>query len=240
MNFLDLTLPSPEANLALDEALLDEAEAGRADETLRLWESSRTFVVVGYSRKVHEDVDLDACREAGIPVLRRASGGGTVLQGPGCLNFALILAVRTAPELRTIRGTNDWVLSRMVAALSAIAPDVRHRGISDLALGEKKFCGTAQRRKKSHLLFHGSLLTGLDLSLIERCLRMPPPKDEPDYRRHRTHLEFLTHFAAPAPAIRSAVAAAWGTKGSVASYPRSAVDSLIQERYSRPEWNFKY
>ncbi len=50
MELLELTLATPEENLALDEALLDEAEAaGRPSEVLRLWESILPAVVVGRS-----------------------------------------------------------------------------------------------------------------------------------------------------------------------------------------------
>src|SRR5262245_25566901 len=105
MRFIDLSLSTPEENLALDEALLEAMDlAGSASlrlegEALRLWESPRPFVVLGVSRRIAEDVDREACRKDGVPVLRRASGGGTVLQGPGCLNFSLVLSLESRPEL---------------------------------------------------------------------------------------------------------------------------------------------
>jgi len=37
MNYLDLTLPSPEENLACDEALLELCDEGLGDEVLRVW-----------------------------------------------------------------------------------------------------------------------------------------------------------------------------------------------------------
>jgi lipoate-protein ligase A len=86
MKLLDLTLPTPEENLALDEALLDEADAaGRPLETLRLWEPRQTFVVVGRSSSLEREVRLDRCRERGLPILRRVSGGAAIVAGPGCL-----------------------------------------------------------------------------------------------------------------------------------------------------------
>src|SRR4051794_35022284 len=91
MRFLDLTLPGAAENLALDEALLLEAEAGRAGEVLRVWEWPRPAVVLGSGCRLAEDVDEEACRRDGVPVLRRASGGGTVLLGPGSLCFGLVL-----------------------------------------------------------------------------------------------------------------------------------------------------
>ena len=82
MRLLELTLPSPAENLALDEALLLEHD-GVAVECLRFWESPVHFVALGVSGKMQADVDVDACARDGVPILRRASGGGTVLQGPG-------------------------------------------------------------------------------------------------------------------------------------------------------------
>src|SRR5215475_5161081 len=91
MKWLDLTLPAPEENLACDEALLDLCDDGFDHEILRCWEPQQHFVVVGYSERVEKEVDRAACAARNIPVRRRTTGGGTVLQGPGCLNYSLIL-----------------------------------------------------------------------------------------------------------------------------------------------------
>src|ERR1044071_8582092 len=112
MHVLDLTLPSPAENLALDEALLDAAEAGQGGEVLRFWESPEYFVVVGYANKVDVEVNRVACESKGIPILRRCSGGGTVLQGPGCLNYTLILNIGKSSALQTIPETNCFVMNR--------------------------------------------------------------------------------------------------------------------------------
>src|ERR1039458_3609667 len=93
MRHLDLTIPSPAENLACDEALLDWCESGTGAECLRFWESPEPFVVVGYANKVETEVNVAACEARKIPILRRCSGGGTVAQGPGCLNYALILPI---------------------------------------------------------------------------------------------------------------------------------------------------
>src|SRR5262252_10196626 len=115
MDFCDLTLPSPEENLACDEALLDLAEEGRGDEVLRVWEPRHYFVVLGYSNKAAVEVNLPFCRLHTIPVLRRCTGGGAVLQGPGCLNYSLIL--RAEGDLHNIPSTNNYILKRHQTAL---------------------------------------------------------------------------------------------------------------------------
>ena len=61
-----------------------------------------------------KDVDEPACRADGVPVLRRASGGGTVLLGPGCLCFSLVLRYDRAPGLEDITVSYRHVLVGVV------------------------------------------------------------------------------------------------------------------------------
>ncbi len=144
MRYLDLTLPTAAENLALDEALLEEAEAGGGpNETLRLWEPRQTMVVVGRSSRIAAEVRTDACRELGIPVLRRPSGGAAIVTGPGCLMYALVLSYRLRPELRALSRTHQWVLGTLAAALETHVPGVRCCGTSDLAIDGRKFSGNS-------------------------------------------------------------------------------------------------
>ena len=61
MKYLDLTLPTPEENLACDEALLELCEEGGGDQILRFWESPTYFVALGYANKAESEVNLAAC-----------------------------------------------------------------------------------------------------------------------------------------------------------------------------------
>src|SRR5262245_57428061 len=103
MLLLDLTLPSAAENVALDEALLDAAESGEAqNEVLRLWESPEPLVVVGRSSRVGAEVDLDTCRAGNVPVLRRPSGGAAIVAGPGCLMYSVVLRYAGREHLRLL------------------------------------------------------------------------------------------------------------------------------------------
>jgi lipoate---protein ligase len=234
---LDLTLPSPAANLACDEALLDACEDGLRGEVLRFWEPRDCFVVVGYSNPVASEVNLHACRQAGLPVLRRCSGGGTVLQAPGCLNYSLILQIDSHPALHSIPSANRYIMERHRDALAALlGQPVAVRGITDLALGNLKFSGNAQRRRRRALLFHGTFLFAFDLKLVESFLTIP--SRQPDYREGRPHGRFLTNLEASAAALRDALRACWPAD----SPPRGAPDygRLAAEKYSNNEWNLKF
>src|SRR5262245_22104090 len=111
MQHLELTMPTPAENLALDEALLEWAEEEpREREVLRLWESSEPMVVVGRSSRVQKEVKEPACSERGIPILRRSSGGATIVAGPGCLMYAVVLSMKARPELKDIGRAHAFIL----------------------------------------------------------------------------------------------------------------------------------
>jgi lipoate---protein ligase len=235
MQCLDLTLPTAAENLALDEALLEEAEAAAPRETLRLWESPQAMVVVGRSSRIETEVRVAACREAGIPILRRVSGGAAVVAGPGCLMYALVLSYRLRPHLRVLSQTHRHVLDMLAGTLDPLAPGVRCCGTSDLALDGRKFSGNSVRCRRDHFLYHGTLLYDFPLELIDRCLAMPPRT--PDYRAGRPHGDFVGNLPLKAEAIRRAIVAACGAHESCDCWPKERTARLAAEKYSRPEWN---
>jgi lipoate-protein ligase A len=244
MRHLDLTLPSPAENLACDEALLDWAESGEGAKCLRFWESPEPFVVVGYANKVATEVNVAACKTRRIPILRRCSGGGTVVQGPGCLNYTLVLPITKDGPLHSIAVANQFIMRRNRAA---IEPEVRSqksevrvavRGHTDLAIGGRKFSGNSQRRRKHFLLFHGTFLLNFDLALIGDLLRMP--SKEPDYRESRKHADFLTNINVSAEMLKAALQKAWDADAPLTNPPLEKIKTLARERYLANEWNFKF
>lgn len=238
MNYCDLTLSTPAENLACDEALLDLCEAGECDEVLRLWDPNHYFVAVGYANQAATEVNLEFCREHKIPVLRRCSGGGTVLQGPGCLNYSLVLRSDVRLALQSISGTNDFVLKRHQEALSGLlGATVQKRGHTDLVIGGLKFSGNAQRRRQKAVLFHGSFLLHLDIEMVEKAL--PFPSRQPDYRVGRSHADFLMNLRVPSSLVKRALQNTWGADRPLAPVPYEAISGLVEQKYARDEWNLK-
>ncbi len=239
MKYVDLTFASPAENLACDEALLELAEIGGEGEMLRFWEPGEPFVVVGYANQVATEVDLAECKAHGVQVFRRCTGGGTVLQGRGCLNYSLILRIEGAPELGTITGTNRYILERQQKALAPLlqtSPSIE--GHTDLTLRGVKFSGNAQRRKRKFLIFHGTFLLQFDISLIEKFLRMP--SRQPEYRHDRSHTAFLTNLEVSPASIELALRKVWGASQTIETVPMTMIENLSRTKYSTAEWNFKF
>lgn len=238
MRLFDWTFPDLAANLACDEALLDWRDTEFDDDILRFWEPREHFVVLGYSSRIRADVELPSCRSHRIPVFRRCSGGGAVLQGPGCLNFSLVMRTDGPAPLAGVSGTTRFVMDAHRTALEhLLGGTVAVAGFSDLTTEGLKFSGNAQRRKRRTALFHGTFLLGLDLALVEDVL--PVPERQPAYRRNRRHCEFLTNVPLSARQVKQELAAAWGASQPLSRVPLDRIQKLTRETYATEEWTFR-
>jgi lipoate-protein ligase A len=234
MKYLDLTLPTPAENLALDEAFLELAER-EGDETLRVWESPWPFVVLGLSNHLSREANVDACRELKVEILRRCSGGGTVVQGPGCLSYALALRIDEAGPLATITSTNRFIMETHRQAIETlIGQPVAVRGHTDLETGGRKLSGNAQRRGRRALLFHGTFLYAADLPLLGRVLSHP--SREPDWREGRSHDTFLRNVALTRTQLCSALQQTWQTSGSRDFTGLRSATELLAARHRDAGW----
>ncbi|MEM9186319.1 MAG: lipoate--protein ligase family protein [Planctomycetota bacterium] len=233
-----LTLPTPEENLALDEALLDAAEAGEAGETLRVWESPAPVVVLGRASRATEEAAADACERRGVPVLRRVSGGAAIVAGPGCLMYAVVLSIRARPHLSDLNSAHALVLDRLAEATRLAGVKATRDGISDLVINDnrrRKFSGNSLRVKRDWLLYHGTLLYRFDLELIATLLGTPPR--QPAYRAGRPHDAFVVNLGVDADALRAGLAEAWSVGPAAIDYPANRVAELVRTRYTRDDWN---
>ena len=232
--WLDRTLSGVHENLALDEALLVEADQVGGSATVRVWELATIAVVLGASCRLHEAVNLDACRADGVPIARRCSGGGAVVIGPGALNVSVIVPTESAPI--AVDEAQRWVLGRIADRLRELGQPVEVRGSGDLALGGRKFSGSAQRRLKRTMLVHASILFALPAERIARYLG-DPPKRQPDYRDGRPHEEFVTTIPLERDTIVDACRAAWDAEPRDGDEIRIAyVEKLVATKYADPAW----
>ncbi|HEY3467105.1 MAG TPA: lipoate--protein ligase family protein [Amycolatopsis sp.] len=222
----------PAENLAFDEALLRVAPES---PVLWLWRNP-ICVVVGRGQRIAREVRIEECARDGVPVLRRASGGGTVFHDPGNLNVTLVLPGPTDRPLETL----GQVMSAAVDQLGLV-PRIGDRG---LFVGDAKLCGFAVFRTKGVLLAHSTLLVETSASLVGRYLTSAPPDPRP-LDSHRSPVASLAeHGLRPGfPAVEAAVrAAASHLLGTLVPRPPTAAElarqrSLLHTRYHYPSWH---
>ena len=231
---------TPEENIAFDELLLEKAEKGETGETLRFWSSRGHFIVTGRSSKVADDCHLRSCHRNNVRIIRRISGGGTVLQGAGCLNYSLVLSYDRDPDYRNISTSYRSILGGIMDTLKPKGVDAGFAPLSDLTLDGKKFSGNAQARKHRYFLHHGTFLYDFDLEIMRMFLKHPGR--EPAYRKKRAHEEFLTNIPLSGDELKDVVAGAFCPTG-VSSWEPSSKDitrlgELVRKKFTCDSWNY--
>lgn len=160
-------------------------------------------VILGSANDADLEVNLKACADLGVPVLRRYGGGGTVVLYPGCVVVSIGCWVKdqfnNSRYFKSINHALITALSKEWPAMQALG----QAGISDIVFGEKKVAGTSLFRSRNYLLYQASILVDLDVQLMGKLLRHPTR--EPDYRRGRPHSDFLTGLRDFDPSVTSPV-----------------------------------
>lgn len=201
---LDVKPRNPFLALALDEALCLHMKRSDYAGGIRLW-SNPYSIIFGRTCVPAENLadsfptparasHKKSVWSASPAVCRRPSGGGTVLHGPGNLNYSIFVSLNRFPELFSLRHSYEMLLNLVARSLAAQGFRSEMRGQSDLVLhderGTYKISGNAQFRKHGVIVLHGTLITRPDLvDMIELYLKHPPK--EPEYRAGRAHGAFV-------------------------------------------------
>jgi lipoate-protein ligase A len=112
-----------------------------------------------------------------------------------------VLSLEARPELHDVALSYELILGRVAGALG-----VQRRGLSDLALGDRKISGNSQRRGRRALLHHGTILYNFDIDCIGRFLK--EPDRQPSYRSGRRHSDFMANLSMPVERITERIAEA--------------------------------
>ena len=129
------------------------------DEVFLLWQNSPA-VIVGCYQNICREVRVPLLRELHIPVVRRMSGGGTVYHDLGNVNYTYITPMDGPMDY-------DRCLRPVIDALNDIGVPARRNRTCDIAIGDGKISGSAQRGANGRLLHHGTLLFQSDLTVLD-------------------------------------------------------------------------
>jgi lipoate-protein ligase A len=192
--------PSPHALALAGVDLLNASPP-----VVRVDEAGEIAVVLSRSRDPRREVFLERCADDSVPVVVRPSGGGAVVLAPGTVAASVVLPAAAAerfpePHFRRLCGA-------VAAALSGCGVrGISMRGVSDLCLSDRKIAGSSLRLWRERLLFQIAVLVDSDTDLLERYLRHP--SREPEYRRGRSHRDFVTSLRAAGFRLTAAEASA--------------------------------
>jgi len=204
--------------------------------TLSFMRPSRPYVGLGYHRRL-EEADIEACREAGLPVFRRMVGGGVVYLDEHQQFFQIILPVGSVPRSRG-RALRQ-LLSPAVTAFRAVGVAAEMDDDVEIVVGEAKICGHGAAQIDDAVVVVGNLIERFDHAAAARVLALP---DEVRAEVARLMERFVAATPADSAAFRSAAVAAYGealglepAAGGPAAYERERLREL-DDRFRSEAW----
>lgn len=168
----------PQVNIGREEWLAKQVSQGLLGPIITTYINSKC-VVLGRSNKIEQWVYKDRCDEKKIPIIRRMTGGGTVVHHKYNLNYGFIL-----PRSLFVTGNiskplmiEHFCRDIVISALSYFDINAQATGISDITVNGLKISGNAMWMSKSAILHHGTILFKSYMKEMEYLLPIPPNRD---------------------------------------------------------------
>jgi lipoate---protein ligase len=238
---LELDLPSA-GHMALDEVLLDAVAAGRRPPILRFWGWTEPTLVVGSNQAVANELDLPAVERHGFAVVRRLSGGGTMLAEPGrTITWSLVTPVGPVARMSFVESfahLDRWA----VDTLRSLGVDAGYRPINDIVSPSGKIAGAAQARRRGALLHHVTMAYSMDPALLSELIRLGRPavsdRGVRSAEKRVSPLDAL--ITLPRGEVVAALAATSGAgPGRLDPAELEAASALAASKYARHDWTYR-
>jgi lipoate-protein ligase A len=224
-------------NMAIDEALLESV--GEVP-ILRTYGWRPAAVSIGYFQSMNEEVDVPKCREIGVDIVRRLTGGGAVLH-ENELTYSFIS--RRYPQ--NIVESYKWICDAIVISINRLGFDASFVPLNDIVIAGKKVSGNAQTRRKGVLLQHGTILLDVNVDKMFSVLKVPSEKLRDkiikDVKERVTSLAGTT-YDDMATSLKASFAAKFEAKliaDTLCTEEISHARWLAERKYSNNEWNLR-
>ena len=153
-----------------------------------LWIPDKTYIVLGASNKADIAVEESLAIKDNITVMKRRTGGQTVMLTPNNLIISAVITDESIMKPKDVFNNFNDIIMGVIQKDHNVKFSTR--GISDIALGDKKIMGSSMYRGKGKLFYHAVLNYNEPPSTFQKYLKHP--SIEPDYRKGRMHDEFVT------------------------------------------------
>ena len=230
--------------MAIDEAV-SEAVANGMQPTIRFWRWKPSAVSIGYFQSMNDEISLDVCKELGVDVVRRRTGGGAVYHDyDGEITYSII-----APEWMFPKGIHESyniICGWVVAGLKQLGINAQFVPINDIVADGKKISGNAQTRRNGVLLQHGTILYDLDIRKMFSLLKVSQEKISDKMvkavEERVTRLLNFGNFSLDEcyqALLKGFVDGKVWEFGKLSDGELKRAEELAKIRYSTQEWNFK-
>lgn len=152
----------PFFNHAVEEYIINNFD----EEIFMLW-INKPAILIGRNQNTMSEIELDYVKDNNIEVVRRLSGGGTVYNDYGIMNFSFI----TYKDSNPLNDGFEKFAKPVIEALRSLGVNAEFTGRNDILIEGKKICGNAQYSTKDKILHHGTLLYDGNMENLKYALK---------------------------------------------------------------------
>jgi lipoate-protein ligase A len=165
-------------NMAIDEAILTARIEGHVADTLRFYRWEPSAVSVGKFQSVENEVQMENCKQLGVDIVRRITGGGTVYHDAEDEITYSLVASKESLKAEEIADVYERIYTGLTRALNmlGVAADFNEgssKACPNLTVKGRKISGSAQCHRRGVVLQHGTILTNVNLEKMFTYLRVP-------------------------------------------------------------------
>jgi len=175
--FIGLESQDAGMNMAIDEAIMNSRRNNKVKDTFRLYRWKPSAVSIGFFQSIADEVNLQACTNYGVEVVRRITGGGAVYHDfDGEITYSLIAGVDNPKIPTDILKSYEVLCEGLVLGLKNLGLSARFHPVNDILVDGKKISGNAQTRKNGIILQHGTLLIDVNVNKMFELLKVTDEK----------------------------------------------------------------
>jgi lipoate-protein ligase A len=174
---IDTRIEDAPTQMSIDEAIAKARLKENNPNTIRLYRWNPSAVSIGYFQSIEKEVNIQSCKELGIDIIRRITGGGAVYHDyDGEITYSLVAPVNSPKIPANILDSYSMICGAIVNGLMELGIDAEFKPINDIVAGTQKISGNAQTRRYGVILQHGTILVDSDIDTMFKVLRVSDTK----------------------------------------------------------------
>jgi lipoate-protein ligase A len=174
---IDMRIEDAPTQMAIDEAIAMARIKEKTPNTIRLYRWNPSAVSIGYFQSVEKEVNLPACEEHGVDVIRRITGGGAVYHDyDGEITYSLVAPEADPKMPADILASYELICGAIANGLATLGVEAEFKPVNDIVTRGKKISGNAQTRRHGVVLQHGTVLVDTDIRRMFQVLRVSDAK----------------------------------------------------------------
>jgi lipoate-protein ligase A len=189
--WLDLDAIDPIDTQTIYDAVATARGRNIVGDTLIFCYPRTPLVSLGYHQQIDKELDLQFCRDHGIPFVRRILGGGAVYLDRGQVFYQIIIGPENPALPRNIADAFRFFLQAPVWAYQSLGIDAQYRSINDIQVCGRKISGNgAATTEEGVFVLTGNMILSFDYEKMVRVLKVPSEKFRD--KAYKTLREYLS------------------------------------------------